>query len=171
MAEPRRRRRRFVLSLRALLLVILVAALWLGSWVNRSRNQQAAVLAVTSSPYFANVIYDDDVDDFPRETPWGLRVGRKARSWVPGWVRARLGQDYFDNALAIAFSREDSGGPSSPVRAASLSPCRAGSGNPPGVPQPAIVPPAGSGAAPRLGMFGNGMAAGIAVAGEPSAGP
>jgi hypothetical protein len=113
MAEPRPRRRRFVLSLRALLLVILVAALWLGSWVNRSRNQQAAVLAVQSSPYFANVIYDDDVDYFPQETPWSRHVGRKVRSWVPRWVQANLGKDYFDPALAIAFSREDSAGPAS----------------------------------------------------------
>jgi hypothetical protein len=89
-----------------MLLVILVAAVWLGWWVNGSHNQLAAVAAVKTEPYFANVIYDDDSDYFPQDTPVERRLGRKVKSWVPPWLQAKLGKDYFHNALAIAFSRK-----------------------------------------------------------------
>src|SRR5260370_33964515 len=104
MADRRPRRRWFSLSLRAMLLVILGGAVWLGWWVNSSPNQQTAVAAVKTSPYFANVIYDDDRDYLPRDVPVDRWLGLKLKSWVPASLQARLGRDFFYNALAIAFS-------------------------------------------------------------------
>jgi hypothetical protein len=78
--------------------------------VNSSRDQQAAVAAVNSSPYFANVIYDDDPDYFPHDVTVTRWLGLKLKSWVPASLRARLGRDYFHHALAIAFSTRDATG-------------------------------------------------------------
>jgi hypothetical protein len=93
-----------------MMVVILAVAVWLGWWVNGARNQQAAVAAVNTGPYFANVFYDDDPDYFPDEVPVARRLGRRVKSWVPAWLRAKLGRDFFDNALAIAFSGADATG-------------------------------------------------------------
>ena len=110
MAARRPRRRWLSLSLRAMLLVILATALWLGWWVNSSRNQQAAVTAVETSPYYANVFYEDYPDYFPQDVPVGRWLGLKLKSLVPASLQARLGRDFFYNALAIAFSTRDATG-------------------------------------------------------------
>jgi hypothetical protein len=109
-SASRQRRRWLSLSLRSMLIAIVAAGLWLGWWVNSSRNQQAAVAAVETAPYFANVIYDDDPDYYPADTPVARRLMRKMKSWVPTSIRARLGKDYFENALSIAFSTRDDTG-------------------------------------------------------------
>jgi hypothetical protein len=100
------RRRWLTLSLRATLLAILALSVWLGWWVNSARNQEAAVAAVTTPPYSANVIYDDDPDYFPHDAPIGRRFGRTVKSWLPPRLQAKLRRDYFDNVLAIAFSSD-----------------------------------------------------------------
>jgi hypothetical protein len=110
MGGRRPRRRRLSLSLRAMLLAIVASAIWLGWWVNSSHNQQAAVTAVETSPYCANVFYEDDPDYFPQDVPVGRWLGLKLKTWVPSSLRARLGRHFFYNALAIAFSKLDATG-------------------------------------------------------------
>ena len=88
-------------------LVIFASALWLGWWVNSARNQQAAIAGVETSPYSANVTYDDDPDYFPEDTSVGRRLARKAKSWIPLSLQAKLGKDFLYNTLAIAFSRDN----------------------------------------------------------------
>jgi hypothetical protein len=106
MVNNRPRRRWLTLSLRATLLAILALSVWLGWWVNSARNQEAAVATVNTAPFSANAIYDDDPDYFPQDAPIGRRFGRTVKSWIPPWLRAKLGKDYVDNVLAIAFSRD-----------------------------------------------------------------
>src|SRR5262245_31708313 len=109
MASNRSRRRWLALSLRAMLVVILAIAVWLGWWVNSSHNQQVAVAAVESDPFSAGVIYDDVPDYFPQDVTAGLWLRRKVTSWLPAFIEARLGKDFFHSVLAVAFSRRDDG--------------------------------------------------------------
>lgn len=105
MSENLPRRRCFRLSLRVMLLIILAIGVWLGWWANSARNQAAAVAAVTTEPYHAGVTYDDDPDYWAERTPLSRRLARRIKAWVPERIRAKLGRDYFHNALAISLSK------------------------------------------------------------------
>src|SRR4051794_35128958 len=110
MAIVRAGRRWLAPRLRTLLLGILALAVCLGLWVRSARDQEAAIAAVSTSPYSSNVTYDDDPTYWPERTPLTRRIGRALKSRVPDRIKAALGRDYFDTVLSVAFSGGESGG-------------------------------------------------------------
>ena len=84
---PRRRRRRLTLSLRTLLVLILAVAVGLGWWVNRVRDQEAAVRTIRDSG-FGYVAHNDNFG-LIRPTPGGGRTrGSNASSGVTSSTRS-----------------------------------------------------------------------------------
>ncbi len=84
---------RLTLSLRMLLLVILVAALWLGWQANHARNQARAV--ADTRKYHGEVNYDYEFangDSIPDGKPW-----------APGWMRRGMGEDYFRGVARVVY--------------------------------------------------------------------
>src|SRR6185437_11305871 len=90
-------RRYLTFSLRTLFVLTTVFAVWLGVVVNRAREQREAVKAIEALG--GTVAYD--WDEFPfdpfasdkRHTPHG-----------PAWLRWLIGDDYFQNAIAVDFT-------------------------------------------------------------------
>jgi hypothetical protein len=91
---PPRRRRRVRLSVRVLMLIVLVFAVWLGGYVQRVRQQQAAVDAIKRVG--SVVIYDwlwdhynPDIDDY------------SGRYRAPRWLARLVPVDYVANVISV----------------------------------------------------------------------
>ncbi len=95
-ATMKRPRLRFVLSLRVLLALVLVLGLGLGWWVDSARRQALAVAEVQK--YGGYTKYDFEYKD-------GTFVD-SGKSWVPGWLRKPLGDDYFHRVVMVAYMGE-----------------------------------------------------------------
>jgi hypothetical protein len=89
--------------LRTLLLAVLVICVALGIYVNRVRQQQAAVAAIRQvggGVYYDYQCYDGNLD-----------VDRKSN--VPDWLRTRLGDDWFHSVVNVnVIYRNDAKGTS-----------------------------------------------------------
>ncbi len=84
-------RRRWQITLRSAMLLVLVVAIWLGREIKVARDQGAAVEAIRA--YGGHVIYDYElVNGVP--TP-----GREPAA--PRWLRARLGDDFFREVVVV----------------------------------------------------------------------
>src|SRR4029077_6148244 len=82
MAEPASKR--FVLSLRGAMLLILLCGLWMGWRVNRANDQRRAVAAI-------------------RRAGGGGGYDQKGRPWAPAWLRKRLGDEFFQDVTSVQF--------------------------------------------------------------------
>jgi hypothetical protein len=107
---PKKSRRRWAaFSVRGLLLLVLLVALWLGWAVHKAREQRAAVQAVGKFGGF--VRYDWEFVVGPVNVPpgnllwkptWGkLTPGR--RPPAPGWLRRALGDEYFQDIAHVSL--------------------------------------------------------------------
>jgi internalin A len=88
---PACRRRWFRISVRALILLVFVFAVWLGHAVHRARLQRDAVVAVERAG--GAIRYD-----------WQFQNGRliaRATPRVPRWLVDFLGIDHFGNVVAV----------------------------------------------------------------------
>ena len=78
-------------SVRALIILVLLAGVWLGWLVRSAHTQREAVAAIQrAGGYF--------------EYQWGFRDGvlvRNERPWWPKWFVDRMGVDYFGNVVAV----------------------------------------------------------------------
>jgi hypothetical protein len=86
-SSPRHRRRRFALSLRMLMLLVLVAGSFLGWRARRASIQRRAVAAIERAGGF--VMYDFEIG------PDGPKVGPKPQPWAPKWLRRAFGDEFF----------------------------------------------------------------------------
>jgi hypothetical protein len=87
------------MSLRALMLLIVVVAAWLGWICHRARVQREAVAAIEGAG--GTVFYDWQLE------PATLRL--KAGSPYPGWFRGHLGPGFFEEVIAVTvFEAEGS---------------------------------------------------------------
>ncbi len=93
-------RKRLRFSLRATMLVILWAAIWLGSQVNQAREQRDALDAVRK--YGGWVSFDYEFVNGTRAAgrqPWGSR-----------WIRDRIGDEYFQKVTEVNLIYDASSG-------------------------------------------------------------
>jgi hypothetical protein len=88
------RRSRLGLSVRALMAVVLVLAVWLGWIANRAHVQRDAVAAIRRAG--GSVGFDTD---WTLMGPFGPPKGPRG----PIWMRRWLGPDYFDTATSVHF--------------------------------------------------------------------
>jgi hypothetical protein len=105
--KPKRRWK--TISLRGLLLLVLVIALWLGWIVQKARQQREAVAALQKFGGFVH--YNWEFVDGPVKvryasqlwTPtWGTRTpGRRSRA--PVWLRRALGDEYFQSIVHVSL--------------------------------------------------------------------
>jgi hypothetical protein len=92
-------RRRLKVSLRAVLVFILLFAIWLGWLANRARDQREAVAAVQRSGGWVHYDYE-------------FVNGKLARGrslWTPRWLR-RLGDEHFQYVRQVSLVYDDSTG-------------------------------------------------------------
>lgn len=87
---------RLTLSLRVLLLLILVAALWLGWRVDKARRRRNAIAQVEK--------YNGYVD-FDYQFVNGNEIP-DAQPKAPTWLRRNLGDDYFRNVCRVYYSNQ-----------------------------------------------------------------
>jgi hypothetical protein len=97
------RRRWLQFSLRGLLALLTVFAIWLGVIVNRAREQREAVKAIEATGGI--VQYDWQVNLERASMIEGFehyKVFRKYGSpGGPAWLRRRIGNDYFQNVVTV----------------------------------------------------------------------
>jgi hypothetical protein len=96
-------------SLRGLILLVFVIALWLGWIVHKARQQREAVAALQKFGGFVH--YDWEFIDGPVKVPrgnliwkpsWGtLTPGRQP--WAPDWLRRALGDEYFQSIVHVSL--------------------------------------------------------------------
>jgi hypothetical protein len=113
-AAPKVNRRWFQFSLRSLLLLTAVLALWLGYITGNARQQQKAVETLTAMQ--AEVFYDYDLAA-PDDEVFAFSMGAAGkivtgRYWTrytdgephgPKWLRECVGEDYFRSVVAVYF--------------------------------------------------------------------
>ena len=97
------------ISLRGLLLLIVVIALWLGWIANKARQQREAVAALQEFGGFLH--YDWEFVNGPVKVPegnlvwtptWGkFTPGRKP--WAPDWLRRPMGDEYFQSIAHVSL--------------------------------------------------------------------
>jgi WD40 repeat protein len=95
--KPPRRRRWLRFSLRAMLLIIAVFAIWLGFKTKNARDQRAALTAIRQAggtPYF-------DYQLVKNKTDWDLT----AKAPGPDWLRNLLGEEYFAEVVGVGFEK------------------------------------------------------------------
>lgn len=105
--KPKRRWK--TISLRGLLLLVLLIALWLGWIVQKARQQREAVAAFQKFGGFVH--YNWEFVDGPVKVPrgnliwkptWGtLTPGR--RPWATDWLRCALGDEYFQSIVHVSL--------------------------------------------------------------------
>src|SRR5262245_56417169 len=91
---PAPRRRCHAVRLRALILVIAVAACWLGWRVNRAHTQARAVARIRAAG--GHVWYDYEFDG-------DGSVKANASPWAPTRLRRMLGDEYFQEVTKVTF--------------------------------------------------------------------
>jgi internalin A len=106
--KPKGRRWKTI-SLRGLLLLVLVIAVWLGWIVQKARQQREAVAALQKLGGFVH--YDWEFVDGPVKVPrgnliwkptWGILTPAK-RPWAPNWLRLALGDEYFQSIVHVSL--------------------------------------------------------------------
>ena len=88
-------RKRFVLSLRGAMLLVLLSALWMGWRVNRANDQRRAVAALLRARASINYDYQFSVSKGYRNL--------NARPWAPAWLRNWLGDEFFQEVTSVQF--------------------------------------------------------------------
>lgn len=109
MESPPAGRRRLRLSLRVAMLLVVAAAVWMGTLVNQARRQRQAVAAVKA--FGGWVHYDWEFlpgavkvpqGDHLWKPPWGtLTKGRTPNA--PAWLRRALGDEYFQQIAHVSL--------------------------------------------------------------------
>jgi hypothetical protein len=87
-------RPRRTISLRALMFLILVAALWMGWRVNRAHTQARAVTRIKEAG--GRILYDYQFDG---TLPYKLDASPSA----PAWLRRMIGDEYFQEVTAVSL--------------------------------------------------------------------
>ncbi|HZL91309.1 MAG TPA: hypothetical protein VFB96_23280 [Pirellulaceae bacterium] len=93
-------RRLLRFRLRTLLLAVLVISVALGIYVKRAKQQQQSVAAIKRLggwAYYDYQLKDDNVD-------------LQGESWVPAWLRSKLGDDYFHTVVHVNMVYNDDSG-------------------------------------------------------------
>jgi hypothetical protein len=97
------------ISLRALLLIVLAIALWLGWIVNKAREQREAVRALQKFGGFVH--YDWEFVNGRVKVPqgnllwmpsWG-KFTPGGKPWAPDWLRRALGDEYFQSIAHVSL--------------------------------------------------------------------
>jgi hypothetical protein len=97
--DQRPGRRWLRLSLQALIVLVLMIAGGLGWMVHRARVQREAVAAIEAAG--GMVWYDSE---------WHGGFIPKAKPWWPRWLVDRVGVDYFDHVVRVAFTERGTDG-------------------------------------------------------------
>jgi Leucine-rich repeat (LRR) protein len=93
---PKRRRRWFAYSLRTLIVLVTIIALWLGWWVHSAREQQKAIAAIRAAG--GGTSYDFQAGDHRcQRGQWGILL-------FPPSIVDKFGEDYFQNVVGALFS-------------------------------------------------------------------
>jgi hypothetical protein len=92
------RRKWLTLSLRSLLLLFTLLAVWVGIVANRAREQRRIVTALSQYPSVM-IMYDHEWDlsaggEIPKPRPLGPPPGSP-------WIRSRLGDEYFVTVIGV----------------------------------------------------------------------
>jgi len=98
--QPGRWRRFFRLSLRTLLLLVVLLAVWLGITFNRVRQQRAAVARIEQLGGSVQYLHELDPDDLT--FPW--RIDEPV-SPGPPWLRRLLGPEFFETVVAVELNQ------------------------------------------------------------------
>jgi hypothetical protein len=99
-----KRRRRFMISLRTMMILVLVFGGWLGWFVRRVQVQQDAVAAVKNAG--GSVVYDLDWKNAgpnPYRKSWVPDWLGGDQEWIPRWALSRIGIDYFGNVVEVSL--------------------------------------------------------------------
>ena len=92
--------RRFQFRLRALMLVVLVTGLWLGSQINQAHRQRDAVATVEKHGGWVHYDYEFvNGIQTPGRQPWG-----------PHWLRRWIGDEFFQEVTFVSFVYDRSAG-------------------------------------------------------------
>ena len=114
--SPRPARRNLLaLSLRSLLVLFTLLAVWVGIVANRAREQRRIVTALSQYPGVM-ILYDYQWDlsaggEIPKPRPLSPPPG-------PVWLRSRLGDEYFVTVIGVFLTGEWDGKPRQPTGAA-----------------------------------------------------
>ena len=92
--KPPRRRRRFTLSLRALMILVLIVGGGVGWKVNRARRQRLAIEAFQRIG--ASISFD-----YQHLDKNGIPIGVP---WAPVWLRNYAGDEYFQEVTGVHFN-------------------------------------------------------------------
>ena len=104
-SPPRPGRRRFTLSLRALMVLVLIAGVLLGWRARRASIQRRAVGAITAAR--GSVEYDYE---------WaGGKYTPGVRPWAPEWLRRAIGDEYFQEPTNVFLQPFGSTGANRPI--------------------------------------------------------
>jgi WD40 repeat protein len=91
-----RRRRWLRFSLRAMLLIVAIVAVWLGFKTRDARNQRTALTAIRQAggtPYFDYQLVNN--------TNWNLNATPPG----PDWLRKIVGEEYFEEVVGVGFEK------------------------------------------------------------------
>ncbi len=105
-AEPahlKPRRRWFSISLRTLLLLVAVLAIWLGWQTNRARKQRRAVAAVLERGGTVRYLHQARTHPIRLENFHLSAFDIAIESPGPDWLREFLGDDYFQDVIFVAL--------------------------------------------------------------------
>jgi hypothetical protein len=107
-----RRRRWLQFSLRSLFVVFTILIVSLGAWIRSAREQEIAIKAIQRECDILTVWYDDQFANerdngnggTPGASAAGVVIDLHRKSSVPAFVQARLGKDFFHDAISVAFT-------------------------------------------------------------------
>jgi Leucine Rich repeat len=96
-----KRRRRFNISLRTMMILVLIIGTWLGWYVRRVQIQQNAVAAIKKAG--GTVVYDlewRNGGSNPYRKSWVPEWLGGDQAWMPNWMIRGAGIDYFGNVVS-----------------------------------------------------------------------
>ena len=102
-ASPNRRRR-YMISLRTMMILVLVFGAWLGWFVRRVQVQQDAVAAIKKAG--GTVVYDlewRNGGSNPYRRSWIPEWLGGDEAWMPEWMTRGAGLDYFGNVVDVSL--------------------------------------------------------------------
>jgi hypothetical protein len=101
---PPKSRRRYMISLRTMMVLVLVFGGWLGWFVRRVQVQQDAVAAIKNAG--GTVVYDLEWRNGgpnPYRTSWIPEWLGGDQAWMPNWMVRGAGVDYFGNVVEVSL--------------------------------------------------------------------
>ena len=104
-SPPRPGRRRFTLSLRALMVLVLVVGGLMGWKARRASIQRRAVEAITATGGSVSYDYQKQGGTWKPNAP----------HWAPGWLRGPIGDEYFQEPVGVFLGNRTPTGGSRPV--------------------------------------------------------